>query len=74
MSQCFTVMESLATVLDCMGNLSTAIFDVAINGGDQLLVADKRNHCIYIGTKGSDRGQLFYPSGVAVDIYTALFL
>ena len=63
-----------------LSNLSTATFDVVIDDSNQLLVADKRNHCITIfthdgsfagriGTKGSSRGQLFCPSGVAVDKY-----
>lgn len=63
-----------------LSNLSTATFDVVISCNDQLLVADKRNHCISIftldgsyvgkiGTKGSERGQLFCPSSIAVDKY-----
>ena len=69
-----------------LGNLSTAIFDVTINGNNnQLLVADKRNHCISIftldgshvgniGIKGSDKGQLYCPAGVTVDEYGCILV
>ena len=59
-------------------NQLNTTFDLTINARNQLLVADRRNHCIFIftldgdcvgkiGTKGSDKGQLDRPSGVAVD-------
>ena len=54
--------------------------DVTVNGNNQLLVADRDNHCIHtftldgdhvnrFGTHGIGRGQLNSPYGVAVDLY-----
>ena len=65
--------------------LSTATFGVAINDRNQLFVADKGNHCVFIftldgdcvgkiGTKGFDWGQLDCPSGVAVDKEGSIFV
>ena len=62
-----------------------ATFDVAINGSNQLLVADLANSCVFvftldggyvgkIGTKGSDKCQLYCPSGVAVDKHGCIFV
>ena len=54
-------------------------YDVTFTDKNQILVADYGQHCISIfsldgnyvgkiGTRGSDRGQLMYPSGVAVSL------
>ena len=53
---------------------------IAVNGNNQLLVADWNHHCIYtftldgdyvgkLGTYGTAPGQLSSPHGIAVDLY-----
>ena len=80
-------VNSRVSVFHCNGKFSHIIgsnqlsiftFDVAINDRNQLFVADRGNHCIFIftldgdcvgkiGTEGSDEGQLNCPSGIVVD-------
>jgi len=60
---------------DRLGNVE----DVAVTINDQLLVVDYSNHCVvtftlngqYVGkfgTRGTDRGQLYYPCSLATDV------
>ena len=53
---------------------------IAFTANDQLLVTDCNQHCIYtftldgnyvgkFGTQGNGRGQLYWPSGIAADMY-----
>ena len=60
-------------------------YDVAVNGSNQLLVADNAGHCIYIftlggdyvgkfGTKGTGDGQMKYPYGLAVGWHDFVFV
>ena len=74
------------SVFHCNGEISliiglsmlSAVCDVAMNNNNQLLVADKGNHCVSIftlngnyvgkiGAFGVDKGQLHCPSAIAVD-------
>ena len=58
--------------------LRSAPYDVVVNNSNQLLVAVRSMHCIFIftfdggyvgkfGKEGSDKGQLLNPTGIAVD-------
>ena len=60
-------------------------YDVAVDGSNQLLIADNADHCIYIftldgnyvgmfGAYGTGEGELKHPYGLDIDVHGSIFI